>query len=207
MAPKQQKKQKTQPPPGAGSWAKQSHVPPTRANLRKLPKTALVLIMLAWPWVMDIDAEVTATTGRDADAFELFGGHGAITRNIIDQDMVCTMMDKEANPNEDITTEQGFLLAVRLLMRVKCGGLTWAAPTCWSWIWLCRAISGRSKANPAGNEDTNPKIHYQNRIVIITSILLFIAWLRGTWYVIENPSSTLIPVSYTHLTLPTKRIV
>ena len=55
-----------------------------------------------------------------------------------------------------VTTQTGFLSALRLVMRLKVGGLLMVAPDCSSFVFACSSLTGRSAGCPQGRHDYLP---------------------------------------------------
>ena len=81
------------------------------------------------------------TTQRDLDVVELWSGAGHIAGAARESGHVAAEFDIERIPghtnvagptSEDITTKGGFRRALRLVLRLRAGGLLWMAPLCCS---------------------------------------------------------------------------
>jgi len=97
----------------------------------------------------------------------------------------------EPQPHRNIGTLRGFLLALRTLVRVKVGGLLWLAPPCSSWVWISRGTNKRSVHNPLGDEGQS-SVRFNNRLVSRLVVLLKLARYLGVFWIIEQPSSSLL---------------
>jgi len=99
--------------------------------------------------------------------------------------------DQPGPGSEDITTREGFLNALLLLLRVRAGGLVWFAPMCNSYNWLCRKQSGRSVRNGYSGNEAKDFVATGNRAAEASSFLAAVACLRGLAFVVENPPRSL----------------
>ena len=82
------------------------------------------------------DPQLLAAT-RDLDCFEVFAGVGSLARAAAAElGYNSATFDKADNEADDICTTDGLHRAVHFLMRIKEGGLLWAAPVCRSWVWM-----------------------------------------------------------------------
>ena len=91
----------------------------------------------------------------------------------------------------DLLEDNGFALAIRLVLSLSQGALLWVALPCSSWIWINRGTSGRNRLLWAGNT-TLKYIHDANKMVSRTVLLLWIASWRGVTWVLEQPISSVM---------------
>ena len=110
--------------------------------------------------------------------------------------------DTVISPEQNILTHSGFQLAVQWALRLREGGLLWAAVECSTWVFLSRSTYGRSKRRPAGDLD-HAAVRIANRMAERTVMLSVLAASRGAKIVIENPQSSLL--SYVHPCLSSAR--
>jgi hypothetical protein len=118
----------------------------------------------------------------------VFDGCGTMKRALTMHSMPTMGFDMQQNADEDIDTEAGFLKLVLMILRVVPQGLVWFGVPCCSWIWMCRSVSRRTKADPAGNTD-NRWVQMHNRIADRVSSLLRLCHQRGVYFVIEQPAT------------------
>ena len=78
------------------------------------------------------DPQLLAVT-RDLGCFEVFAGVGSVAKAAAELGHNSATFDKADNEADDICTTDGPHRAVHFLMRIKEGGLLWAAPVCRSW--------------------------------------------------------------------------
>ena len=105
---------------------------------------------------------------RDLDIVEICSGVGAITQAGWDAELNAAPFDKfringitniiGSPHNEDLTTEPGFLNAVKLVMRLRVGGLLWLAPVCASWVYLNVSRTKRSVENDYWGDTNYPPV-------------------------------------------------
>ena len=101
--------------------------------------------------------------------------------------------DKVISPEQNILTHWGFQLAAQWTLRLREGGLLWAAVECSTWVFLSRGTYGRSKSRPEGDLD-HAAVRIANRMAERTVMLCVLAASRGAKIVIENPQSSLVVV-------------
>ena len=92
----------------------------------------------------------------------------------------------------DILTRQGFFAAVRLVLRVKAGGLALVAPVCSSWGWPCSSSTMRRKKSGFVGDTSNPNVSNGNLMAHISLFLYTLAAVRGAEAIFENPTNSWI---------------
>jgi hypothetical protein len=132
---------------------------------------------------------------RDLDSVELFAGQMQITRHMIKSGWRSVSYDKayHGDESEDLCTMLGFENALRLVLRLRPHGSLWAAPVCSTWGFIGRSGTGRSASNAMGDNSV-PRTRYANRMVVLTTMLMLLAYIRNAHVWIEQPSSSLMPV-------------
>ncbi len=98
--------------------------------------------------------------------------------------------DINKDSEQNLLTPEGFLLAVRSVLRLRTGGTLWGGVPCSSFVWISRGSSGRSKDMPEGNGSLCSIL---GNVLLVRFILLsMIAISRGCHVVIEQPESSLM---------------
>ena len=92
---------------------------------------------------------------------------------------------------QDLTTLDGFLYAVRLIMRVQVGGIVGMAPVCSNWIFANMVNTKRNSANPAGDRSYEPVVA-GNLMAKVVAFCLLLAFPRSLCAFLENPAASLI---------------
>ena len=89
---------------------------------------------------------------KDLDCVEFFAGVQAITTAARDIGMASCAFDIDLRPIwNDLCGPEGFLTAMQWCRRTKIStGCTWWATVCSTWIWMCRASTGRREWKPSG---------------------------------------------------------
>ncbi len=146
-------------------------------------------------------AALDVTAERNLDCVEFFCGVGSIVRAArlaglqaegYDKARQAGVANLPASSCEDITTKSGFLNALRLLQRVRHGGLVWFAPMCNSFNWLCRHQSQRALENAWVGDESRSFVATGNQAATACSCLIAVACLRGLTFVLENPPRSLV---------------
>lgn len=85
-----------------------------------------------------------------AHGAEFFAGQEAVSNGLRTFGYITLSYDLEKNPTHDITSDEGFCIALIIALSVYDGGFGWLAPVCSSWIWMCCYRTGRSFFRPGG---------------------------------------------------------
>ncbi len=127
---------------------------------------------------------------RDLDFVEVFAGEQSISKGLRLLGMRGLSMDGRISVDHDVLTPVGFLALLRGVMRLRPGGLLWAAPPCSTWIFLSRHSTMRH-VDVAGNPDSF-YVRSQNALVCRLLVLCALCIKRGVFWVIEQPVSTIM---------------
>ena len=101
-------------------------------------------------------------------------------------------------PQQNILTDVGLVLLLRLLLRVHEGGLAWFGVPCQSWIALSRSFTARSSLQPAGPPAAYTRtcqrgyLDCHNAIATRVSLAIRTATLLGVKWASEQPLSSLL---------------
>ena len=129
---------------------------------------------------------------RDLDLVELFAGGGALAIAFTEAGLQSATFERDTNPEDDILTTLGWLKAVKLVLRLKVGGLLWSGTPCSSWVFVNRGTSRRCADRPMGDASV-PSVSTSNQIVARVCTLLLLAFARGAAWAMEQPGSSLMP--------------
>ena len=157
-------------------------------DIRVLPCVLVVLLASTLPLI-----EQHEPIRRDLDSVELFAGEQQITLNARSIGLNARSFDKRyrCDGGMDLLQHEGFLVALKLVLRLKSGGNLWGAPWCGPWIFVNRAGTGRTRETPAGDVSVG-RVRYSNSMVVLTVILYLVAWHRGCHIMNEQPPSSLM---------------
>ena len=126
-----------------------------------------------------------AAIARDLDCVELWCGVGAIWKAAAAQGHKSRGFDLNNDVAENMLTEQGFLKALELTLRLATTGMLWMAPVCSSWVFLNLKNTMRH-ANIWGNRFCQA-VRDGNAMAISASFLFLVSWARGVFAAMENP--------------------
>lgn len=134
------------------------------------------------------------STPRDLDLVELWSGVEALARHAQFLGLRAACHDKlkdPAIPQYDITTLEGFSAALKLVMRIREGGLLAMGPDCSSFVFASSPHAQRSSANWSGNTQ-HKFVRDGNLMASMAAFFLCIAVARGVEAFIENPVGSMI---------------
>lgn len=123
---------------------------------------------------------------RDLDFVEIFAGKAAITRAFARAGLASRAFDIVNSEKENILHVDGLMRALSLVLRLKVGGLLWAAPPCQMWTWMSSSVHRRTKRNPRGDRSLS-SVREANNIARITAGLVKLAVSRKARVCVENP--------------------
>lgn len=128
---------------------------------------------------------------RDLDVVELWSGVEAVTRAARSKRFRARALDVIHSVTEDITTEAGFNLALRYVLRLRPSGLLAMAPVCSSFTFPNASNTKRTKSRVQGNIDYEP-VRAGNLMANIAAFFLAVAVARGAHCSLENPAGSLM---------------
>lgn len=156
----------------------------------KVPPHAVNVIPDAILDLLGVGSDHKLVVIRNFDLLEICAGAARPSRLATILGLKPAAFDVLYSPAMDILTDEGFAIAVGLLLRVKEKSLCLMGPQCSSWTWMCRSVTRRTKWNVDGDVN-NRKVRDGNRMNHRISILGYIAFLIGVFFVIENPLNSL----------------
>ena len=139
------------------------------------------------------------TLDCDLDIIEIFAGVASIHRAAekagcasaaFDILRVPGQSDCTGEESEDFSCKQGFVNAIKLVMRLKQNGLCFLAPRCGPWMWLNVVKTKRKKANKYFGDPSYCK--EANGMAIGAIILMQVAEKREAEIALENPVKSYI---------------
>ncbi len=151
----------------------------------------------AW-WVeLCVQAAAAAVELPVVFGLEVFSGRGELSQAFRDLAGPFLSFEIADDPEEDISTMSGVLLALKKLFCVRAGGLLWLGTPCKSWVVLSRSFTQRSLLQPAGPVQCRSKrqreyLDQHNCIAERSAFLARTATVLQVFFVIEQPSSSLL---------------
>ena len=139
---------------------------------------------------------------RDLDLLEIFAGVGSITAAATNSGLNAKGFDKARVPgvtdssigalSEDIVTKSGFQQAVRLVGRLRAGGMLWLAPKCSSWVFYNVSRTKRGRQNQFRGDPSYGPVQEGNATAEACVFLIKLAKARGVDFAVENPKNSYI---------------
>ncbi len=133
------------------------------------------------------------------DFLEVFAGDQAITKALRMCQLVGESLDQRQDITEDVLSPEGLVRLIHAALRIRHGGLLWAAVPCRSWCWVGRASTGRHR-QVQGDWRKHPKVLAQNALLERVSLVLRLLQAKHLLYgehfqvhwVVENPQNSLL---------------
>lgn len=135
----------------------------------------------SWP-------ETGEPASRDLDYVEVFAGDAAISRGLALLGYRGWSLDVRAHSSHDLLTPAGFKLLLEGVMRLRPGGLLWAAPPCSTWVYVSLHSTGRD-IKVQGKLDSK-YVQSQNALVSRLLLLSLLARSRGACFIWEQPHAS-----------------
>ena len=123
---------------------------------------------------------------RDFDFVELFAGDGAISTGLEGVGCIGVRVDARRRPEHNFMTPTGFAISLRAVLKLRAGGIFWAAPPCGTWVWVSRASTGRH----IRTEGSSWSACVQNALVERLCLLLRVCMYRKVFWAVEQPASS-----------------
>ena len=144
-----------------------------------------------------LDNRELAFQARDLDCAELWSGVGSVHQAAQDSGWASAPFDKArvngpGAPAEDILTQTGFLNAVRIVLRLRAGGLLWMAPVCSSFLFLNLKNTQRRRASGYMGNSAYLPVKEGNAMARTAAFLMALAKARAVEAVLENPACSLM---------------
>jgi hypothetical protein len=131
---------------------------------------------------------------RDLDLAELWSGVEALARygEVLGLQTACHDQLKDlGNSRYDITTLEGFSAALKLVMRIRVGGLLGMGPDCSSFVFASSPHAQRKATNWAGNTQ-HQFVRDGNLMASMAAFFMCLAVARGVEAFMENPVGSMI---------------
>lgn len=152
--------------------------------VRRLPWPLVLLVLL-------VEFTPQFDKARTLDFSEMFAGVATVSNACKTLQLRGHTQDVALHPSMNILGCAGFALCLGSCLRLRAGGLLPMGPVCSSWVWLCRRNSGRSFANPCGEEDAD-WVAGANVMIGRVVLLVVLASARCVRVLVEQPGSSLM---------------
>ncbi len=126
----------------------------------------------------------------ELDFGELFAGEGSVSGSMAALGYRGRALDRDHQAAMDLLQPLGFLMAMRVALSIKPGGVMWLAPPCSSWVFLTRHSSGRDIVTEG--DVTQAGIVAQNALLERVVCLLELLSIQGAYWIVEQPASSVL---------------
>ena len=128
---------------------------------------------------------------RDLDALEVLAGRGEVSKALVLQSFQVASIDAlDGSAESNILSFRGFCNILRLLLRVRVGGLLWLAPPCATWIYISSSWHRRCPENRYRGNRRWLDIRESNSMAVLVAALISLATFRQVSLILEQPSSS-----------------
>ena len=174
-------------------WLPPADLPPNIGQQKEIVKRLLgPKMMKTIGWDTDSALYMDLIAPRWRHCGEVFCGWGIVFAHCVRLGLSAFYYDLDiGGPCHNILTGSGLLFLIQNLLTIMCGGCVWFGIPCSTWVWIARGHTQRTKANINGNTHRQD-VCQSNRMVDIIAMLLDLLVLRGVFYVIEQPSTSLV---------------
>ena len=174
-------------------WLPPADLPPNIGQQKEIVKRLLgPKMMKKTGWDTDCALYMDLIAPRWRHCGEVFCGWGIVFAHCVRLGLSAFYYDLDiGGPCHNILTGSGLLFLIQNLLTIMCGGCVWFGIPCSTWVWIARGHTQRTKANINGNTHRQD-VCQSNRMVDIIAMLLDLLVLRGVFYVIEQPSTSLV---------------
>ena len=128
---------------------------------------------------------------RGVHFFDFFSGVGAAGKVFRSRGYSIRNFDVEDSEDQDVTTQEGFFLALNIILALVEGGLILLGPPCGLWVFMSKSVHKRTKRNPFGDLGREV-VQKANCIVRNVTFLLAVAHYRNIYFLLEQPGSSLM---------------
>jgi hypothetical protein len=137
-----------------------------------------------------VDDGFAAPVARPYDFIEIFAGDQSVTRSMQFLGYHGRPFDLRIDPGHNLLTPKGFCTVLVAILRIRVGGVCWAAPPCSTWVWMSRSSTGRDR--DVRGTVGNAYIRGQNALVERLVLLCHICVARCVYFIIEQPLSSIM---------------
>ena len=128
------------------------------------------------------------------ECLEYWAGLGNLTLEHLRHGLTCRRFDKAYCSTHDCLTPHGLRLWLDELCRSALGCLVWSGIQCSSFVGLCRHQSQRRESNSYLGDESREFVQQGNAQMRVLSVIVFLSCVLGNKVVIEQPSSSCLPL-------------
>lgn len=128
---------------------------------------------------------------RDLDVVEVWAGCASVVQAAQRRGLRAEPFDLVNGPAQDILTAEGFAAAIRLVMRIRPGGLLAMGPVCSSFVFANSSNTKRKRDQLQGDISYRP-VRDGNTMALMAAFLFQVAVSRDVRTSLENPVSSMM---------------
>lgn len=132
-----------------------------------------------------------ADVSQQTHFLEVFAGHHILHSAMELEGLKSRAFDVNYSRKMNLLSTFGFLLACNYVRHIIQGGVAWFALPCCSWVFMSRGTTRRHYLRPQGWEEV-VSTAVGNRLARRLAYLLELCHIKGIYYIIEQPSSSLL---------------
>ena len=131
-------------------------------------------------------------TSKDIDCIDFFAGVGRIKDSFQKKGYAAVAYEiNNDSQTQDFLSVEGWITAFTWVLRLTEEGMTHWGTVCSTWVWISRAITGRSSENPLGFPDSKVTQDANVMVSRMCLLLLLVVSKGGSW-LLEQPASSLM---------------
>ena len=135
----------------------------------------------------------TMVVSQDVDMVDYYAGVGRLSKSFRSAGCRALRFERDdGGPDQDALSAHGLLTMIVYALRCINGqAMTHWGTVCSSWVWICRASSGRSEQNPLGFPN-RPSNSQGNTMTARMAVCLWLLTCKQCTWVLEQPRSSLM---------------
>lgn len=175
----------------------------SRSSGSKVPGAAVMvgtcsLVLFGFSVQDVLQSNALTSLPRNLDVLELWSGQATVCNAARNRGLAAEPFDKIRIPGktdrpgrecEDILHKDGFMKALKLVMRLKPRGLLWQGTQCSSFVFADSSNCKRKRGNVEGDLSYQPVVD-GNAMANTAAFFMVLCVMRGVQVVLENPAGS-----------------
>ncbi|CAL1144165.1 unnamed protein product [Cladocopium goreaui] len=141
-------------------------------------------------WIVERAITAMEEGSAHLDFVEYACGRGNLSKALLRKNFAGVGLDILWSACHDCLQPAGLLLWLECLQALRPNSLVWFGTKCSSWVSLCVSCSRRSAENMYHGDCDRPFVVEGNRLMMVTSLLYFLASCLGHFTTLEQPQSS-----------------
>lgn len=141
-------------------------------------------------WIVERAITAMEEGSAHLDFVEYACGRGNLSKALLRKNFAGVGLDILWSACHDCLQPAGLLLWLECLQALRPNSLVWFGTKCSSWVSLCVSCSRRSEENMYHGDCDRPFVVEGNRLMMVTSLLYFLASCLGHFTTLEQPQSS-----------------